>query len=137
LRAWGSGDVEALNRLTPVVYDELKRIAIGYMRRERPENSLQPTALVHEAYLKLVDASFAGWQDRAHFFAFATRLMRRILGEKIGADDCHYIKVVRKARRTHQIFSALASITFPAVFSINASSKPIFNASILARAEFA
>jgi RNA polymerase sigma factor (TIGR02999 family) len=79
LRAWGSGDEEALNRLTPVVYDELKRIAIGYMRRERPDNSLQPTALVHEAYLKLVDASFAGWQDRAHFFAVAARLMRRIL----------------------------------------------------------
>jgi RNA polymerase sigma factor (TIGR02999 family) len=79
LRAWGSGDVEALNRLTPVVYDELKRIATGYMRRERPGNSLQPTALVHEAYLKLVDASFAGWQDRAHFFAVAARLMRRIL----------------------------------------------------------
>jgi RNA polymerase sigma factor (TIGR02999 family) len=79
LRAWGSGDVAALNRLTPVVYDELKRIAIGYMRRERPGNSLQPTALVHEAYLKLVDASFAEWQDRAHFFAVAARLMRRIL----------------------------------------------------------
>jgi RNA polymerase sigma-70 factor (ECF subfamily) len=79
LRAWGSGDVEALNRLTPVVYDELKRIAIGYLRRERPDNSLQPTALVHEAYLKLVDSSFAGWQDRAHFFAVAARLMRRIL----------------------------------------------------------
>jgi RNA polymerase sigma-70 factor (ECF subfamily) len=79
LRAWESGDVEALNRLTPVVYDELKRIAIGYMRRERPDNSLQPTALVHEAYLKLVDASLTGWQDRAHFFAVAARLMRRIL----------------------------------------------------------
>jgi RNA polymerase sigma factor (TIGR02999 family) len=79
LRAWGSGDAKALDRLTPVVYDELKRIAIGYMRRERPDNSLQPTALVHEAYLKLVDASFAGWQDRAHFFAVAARLMRRIL----------------------------------------------------------
>lgn len=79
LRAWGSGDEEALNRLTPVVYDELKRIAAGYMRREGPENSLQPTALVHEAYLKLVDASFTEWQDRAHFFAIAARIMRRIL----------------------------------------------------------
>lgn len=79
LRAWGSGDAEALNRLTPVVYGELKRIAAGYMRREGPDNSLQPTALVHEAYLKLVDASFTEWQDRAHFFAIAARMMRRIL----------------------------------------------------------
>lgn len=79
LRAWGGGDAEALNRLTPVVYGELKRIAAGYMRRESPDNSLQPTALVHEAYLKLVDARFAGWRDRAHFFAVSARMMRRIL----------------------------------------------------------
>lgn len=79
LRAWGHGDPEALNRLTPVVYEELKRIAIGYMRRESVESSLQPTALVHEAYLKLVDTSFVDWRDRTHFFAVAARMMRRIL----------------------------------------------------------
>lgn len=79
LRAWGNGDAEALNRLTPVVYDELRRIAAGYMRRESPDNSLQTTALVHEAYLKLVDARLAQWRDRAHFFAISARMMRRIL----------------------------------------------------------
>lgn len=79
LRAWGSGDATALDRLTPVVYGELKRIAAAYMRRESPDNSLQPTALVHEAYLKLVDTSLMEWQDRAHFFAISARIMRRIL----------------------------------------------------------
>jgi len=79
LRAWGNGDAEALNRLTPVVYDELRRIAAGHMRRESPDNSLQATALVHEAYLKLVDARLAEWRDRAHFFAMSARMMRRIL----------------------------------------------------------
>jgi RNA polymerase sigma factor (TIGR02999 family) len=79
LRAWGTGDAEALNRLTPLVYNELRRIARGYLRRERPDNSLQATALVHEAYLKLTDAKVVQWQDRAHFFAIAARLMRRIL----------------------------------------------------------
>jgi RNA polymerase sigma-70 factor, ECF subfamily len=79
LRAWGSGDADALNRLTPIVYAELKRIAASYMRRESPDNSFQPTALVHEAYLKLVDASFTEFKDRAHFFAIAARMMRRIL----------------------------------------------------------
>ena len=80
LRAWGNGDAEALNRLAPVVYDELRRIAAGYMRRESPDNSLQTTALVHEAYLKLVDARLAQWQDRAHFFAISARMMRRYSG---------------------------------------------------------
>jgi RNA polymerase sigma-70 factor, ECF subfamily len=79
LRAWGRGDGQALERLTPVVYDELRRIARGYMRRESPDNSIQATALVHEAYLKLVDGKVAQWQDRAHFFGIAARLMRRIL----------------------------------------------------------
>ena len=79
LKAWGNGDVGALDRLTPVVYEELRRMARRYMRRESPDNSLQATALVHEAYLKLVDARFAQWQDRAHFFAVSARLMRWIL----------------------------------------------------------
>lgn len=79
LKAWGKGEAEALNRLTPVVYDELRRMARAYVRRESTENSLQATALVHEAYLKLVDVRIVQWQDRAHFFAIAARLMRRIL----------------------------------------------------------
>jgi RNA polymerase sigma factor (TIGR02999 family) len=79
LRKWGEGDAGALKRLTPLVYEELRRMARGYVRREGPDNSLQATALVHEAYLKLVDAGVAQWQDRAHFFAISARLMRRIL----------------------------------------------------------
>ena len=79
LRAWGAGDAAALDRLTPAVYQELRRIARRSMRGENPENSLQPTALVHEAWLRLADARVTGWQDRAHFFAVCARLMRRIL----------------------------------------------------------
>ena len=79
LQAWGNGDAKALDRLAPVVYDELRRMAHHYMRRENSDNSLQATALVHEAYLKLVDAKVAQWQDRTHFFAISARLMRRIL----------------------------------------------------------
>lgn len=79
LRAWGNGDARALDRLTPIVYEELRRMARHYMRREDPDNSLQPTALVHEAYVKLVDTKIAQWQDRTHFFAISARVMRRIL----------------------------------------------------------
>lgn len=87
LRAWGSGNEGALDKLTPVVYDELRRMARRYMRRENPDNSLQATALVHEAYLKLVNAKVAQWQDRAHFFAISARLMRRILVDSARTKD--------------------------------------------------
>ncbi|HEX5732815.1 MAG TPA: sigma-70 family RNA polymerase sigma factor [Blastocatellia bacterium] len=76
---WSNGDREALDRLMPVVYDELHRLAARYIARERMDHTLQPTALVHEAYLQLVDQSRVGWQNRAHFFGAAARLMRRIL----------------------------------------------------------
>jgi RNA polymerase sigma factor (TIGR02999 family) len=79
LRAWGSGDDAALARLTPLVYGELHRMAQRHMRREKPGNSLQTSALVNEAYLKLVDLPQVSWQDRAHFFAISANLMRRIL----------------------------------------------------------
>jgi RNA polymerase sigma factor (TIGR02999 family) len=79
LRAWGEGDAQALERLTPLVYKELHRIARGYMRRERPNHTLQTTALVNEAYVRLVDVRRVNWQDRAHFFAVCARAMRRIL----------------------------------------------------------
>jgi RNA polymerase sigma factor (TIGR02999 family) len=79
LRAWRAGDGAALERLTPLVYDELRRIARRSLRRERAGHSLQATALVHEAYLRLVGAQAVEWQDRAHFFAMAARLMRRVL----------------------------------------------------------
>jgi RNA polymerase sigma factor (TIGR02999 family) len=79
LMAWGNGDKDALSRLTPLVYDELHRLAEGYMRREHPGYTLQTTALVNEAYIRLVDSSRVHWQNRAHFFAVAAQLMRRIL----------------------------------------------------------
>ena len=79
LKAWSAGDEGALEKLTPVVYPELRRMAARYMRRESAGNTLQPTALVHEAYLRLVDANVAHWQDRAHFFAVSAQLMRRVL----------------------------------------------------------
>jgi RNA polymerase sigma-70 factor, ECF subfamily len=79
LRAWSGGDQSALERLTPMVYDELHRLARRYMQQERPGHSLQATALVNEAYTRLVDYKRMQWQDRAHFFAVASQLMRRIL----------------------------------------------------------
>ena len=81
LRAWSGGDPGALARLTPIVYDELHRLARRFMKRERPGHSLQTTALVNEAYTRLVDYKRMQWQDRAHFFAVSAQLMRRILVE--------------------------------------------------------
>jgi len=79
LQAWRGGDEAAFERLAPLVYGELRKIAHGYMRHEREGASLQATALVHEAYLRLVDAGSVDWQDRAHFFAVSAQMMRRIL----------------------------------------------------------
>src|SRR5438552_9158057 len=81
LRAWSGGDQRALDRLTPVVYQELRRLARRYMRGERDGHSLQTTALVNEAYMRLVDYKRMQWQNRAHFFAVSAQLMRRILVE--------------------------------------------------------
>lgn len=79
LHRWKSGDEEALERLTPLVYDQLHRLAHQYIRRERPGHTLQTTALVNEAYLRLVDYKQVDWQNRAHFFAVSAVVMRRIL----------------------------------------------------------
>jgi RNA polymerase sigma factor (TIGR02999 family) len=79
LRAWTDGDPEALEKLTPLVYAELHRLAVRAMAAERPDHTLQPTALVHEAYLRLMSSRDVVWKDRAHFFALSARLMRRIL----------------------------------------------------------
>jgi RNA polymerase sigma factor (TIGR02999 family) len=82
LRAWSDGDHRALDALTPIVYAELRRLAHRYMRRERADHSLQATALVNEAYIRLVDYKRMRWQNRAHFFAVSAQLMRRILVER-------------------------------------------------------
>jgi RNA polymerase sigma-70 factor, ECF subfamily len=73
------GDGDVMGELLPLVYDELRRLAAGYLRRERPGHTLQPTALVHEAYLRMVDQSQVRWQNRAHFLGVAAQMMRRIL----------------------------------------------------------
>ena len=95
LMRWGDGDQSALDQLMPLVYDELRRLAGSYLRRERHEHTVQPTALVHEAYLRLVDQRQASWQNRAQFFGLAAKLMRNILVDharerraaKRGGDD--------------------------------------------------
>jgi len=79
LRAWSNGDQDALDKLMPLVYDELRRMAKRHMDRQGPGHTLQTTALIHEAFLRLVDQKEAHWQNRAHFFAVAARAMRHIL----------------------------------------------------------
>jgi len=79
LVAWGDGDKAALDELMPLVYEELRRLARRYLRKERVGHTLQTTALVNEAYLRLIDQSSVHWQNRTHFFAVAAQLMRRIL----------------------------------------------------------
>src|ERR1700730_17209395 len=100
LRQWGDGNQQALSDLLPIIYDELRRVAHQYLHCEHAEQTLQTTALVHEAYLKLIDQRSVNWQNRAHFFAIAAQAMRRILidnarkrsaakreGEKVSLDD--------------------------------------------------
>ena len=85
LRAWSAGESGAADRLMPLVYGELRRRAAGYLRREQRGHTLQPTALVHEAYLRLVDQRRAVWQNRAQFFGVASQMMRRILVDRARA----------------------------------------------------
>ena len=94
LRQWSQGDESVVNELTRLVYQELHRLASSYIRRERPDHTLQATALIHEAYLRLVEQEQPEWHSRSHFFSFAAHLMRQILvdharahkAEKRGAD---------------------------------------------------
>jgi RNA polymerase sigma factor (TIGR02999 family) len=90
LLAWSDGDKAALDQLMPVVYDELRRLAHSHLRRERAGHTLQTTALVNEAYLRLIDQRSVQWQNRAHFFGIASQLMRRILVDHARA--LHYLK---------------------------------------------
>ena len=79
LQKWTAGDRSAIDQLTPLIYAELRKLAHRYLRRERPGHTLQSTALVHEAWLRLIDQKQAKWRDRAHFFAVSGQMMRRIL----------------------------------------------------------
>ena len=87
LRDWSDGDEEALQKLTPLLYRELHRLAHRYMRGERPDHTLQTTALINEAYLRLIDCKNVRWQNRAHFFGVSAQLMRRILVDFARARD--------------------------------------------------
>src|SRR5262252_10044206 len=79
LQEWSNGSKDALTELLPIVYDELRRLAHAYLRRERADQTLETTALVHEAYLKLIDQRSVNWKNRSHFFGIAAQAMRRIL----------------------------------------------------------
>lgn len=79
LRAWGDGKADAAEQLLPLVYKELRQLARSYMRRERADHTMSPTALVHEAYIRLVDQARVDWKNRAHFYGIAAQMMRRIL----------------------------------------------------------
>jgi len=79
LSDWQRGDKAALNELMPLVYHELRKLAAGYLKDERRNHTLQPTALIHEAYLRMIDQDLPEWQNRAHFYGVAARLMRQIL----------------------------------------------------------
>ena len=99
LRAWGRGDAQAGEDLVPLVYRELRRRAAAYLRNERPDHTLQPTALVHEAYVRLVGQDRVSWQNRAQFFGVAAQMMRRILVDH--ARRHHAAKRPGPARRSH------------------------------------
>jgi RNA polymerase sigma-70 factor, ECF subfamily len=99
LEAWGRGDLEARDRLVPQVYRELRRRAAAYLRRERVGHTLQPTALVHEAFLRLVKQDHPAWKNRSQFFGVASHMMRRILVDRARAakgtrrKDGHWVRV--------------------------------------------
>ena len=107
LRAWRKGDQQAFEQLTPLVYDELRRRAGHYLRAERPNHTLTPTALVNEVYLRLVDLDQLDWQDRTHFFALAVRQMRRILVDSA------------RARRYHKRGGGAANVAFDDTLAVS------------------
>ena len=105
LRAWSEGDEAAREQLLPLVYDELRRRAARYLRRERPGHTLQPTALVHEAYLRLIKQRGVSWQNRAQFFALASQMMRRIL-----VDHARARRAAKRPARALQVTLADAAL---------------------------
>jgi RNA polymerase sigma factor (TIGR02999 family) len=110
LQAWGGGDLAARDRLMPLVYQELRRRAAAYLRREARDHTLQPTALVHEAYLRLVDQRRVAWQNRAQFFGIASQMMRRILVDRARAR-----KVAKRSGRWARVtLDEMAAVARPA-----------------------
>jgi len=102
LARWANGDEHALEDLTPLVYKELRRLAASHLRRDRKSHTLQPTALVHEAYLRLVDQSNPRWENRSHFYGIAARLMRQILVE-----HARRKQAIKRAARTVSLEQAV------------------------------
>ncbi|WP_321471973.1 sigma-70 family RNA polymerase sigma factor [uncultured Paludibaculum sp.] len=115
LRQWQGGEASALEELTPLVYHELRRIASGFLRRERAEHTLQPTALLHEAYLRLVDQRDRDWKSRAHFYGVAAHLMRLILVDY--ARSKSRLKRGGDVQRVDWSEALLASTTRPALLT--------------------
>lgn len=123
---WQEGNKDALDQLMPLVYQELRKLAAGYLRDERQANTLQPTALLHEAYVRMVEQELPQWQNRAHFFGMAARLMRQILvdhartkktakrgGEfqKISLDDASQIFSLDETRNLLSLDAALTKLS--------------------------
>lgn len=102
---WSGGDRAAFDRLLPLVYDELRRLARSYLARERPDHTLQPTALVNEAYLRLVGQDRVQWQSRAHFFGIAAQIMRRLL-----VDSARASKAVKRGAGAERISIELVDV---------------------------
>jgi RNA polymerase sigma-70 factor (ECF subfamily) len=103
LAEWTKGNPHALDDLTPIVYKELRQLAAGYLRKERKNHTLQPTALVHEAYLRLVHQKNPNWRGRSHFFGVAARLMRQIL-----VDHARRKQADKRAMRTASVEEAIS-----------------------------
>ena len=113
LRAWGGGDESALERLTPIVYAQLRRLASTSMGAERPGHILQPSALVNEAFIRLMSGAPVDWKNRAHFFAFAARLMRQILVDFARAQNA----AKRGSRAPHMELSVATEVAVPPMHS--------------------
>ncbi len=98
LHDWKEGDTSAVDRLFPFVYDELRRRAQNYLRNERDDHTLQPTALVHEAYIRLIDVENIDWKDRVHFYAVSSNVMRRVL-----VDHARALKTKKRGGLNHKV----------------------------------
>ena len=111
LNDWRAGDRAALDRLTPIIYEQLRRLAPAYLRRERPDHTLQPTALIHEAYMRLIDLDAPGFDGRAQFFQIAAHVMRQVLVDFARAHRAQK----RGAGRKAPLDAALAVAADPAI----------------------
>ncbi len=127
LKDWGQGDKEALNQLLPLVYNELRYLAINRLKQERPNHSLQPTALVNEVYLRLVDWKEVDWKNRAQFFAVAAQLMRNILVDYVR----NQLAAKRGGERTKLYISDLPEIIAQQPLDLLALNEALISLSVI------